>query len=83
MHSVLWRIDENASGEFVKATMLRLARKHGRAGLDVPKSLYRYWLTSLIGAVAQCDPEFDAPVEKAWNAIGQYAIDLVSGEIAE
>ena len=78
MHSVLCRLWDG--GDLISATMLRLERKHGPDGLDIPKALYRYWMESLISGVSQCNPDFDSAVEDAWRSVGQHAIDLISHE---
>ncbi len=46
-----------------------LARRHGRAQLDIGAALYDYWLDSLIATVRECDPECDAEVEAAWDQV--------------
>ena len=47
--------------------MLKLAKKHSRAELDIQPHLYDVWLTSLIVAVKEFDSEFDDDVEIAWR----------------
>lgn len=54
---------------FKRATafMQKLAKKHSRDELDVQPHLYDMWLSSLIDAVKEYDPEFDDEVEVAWR----------------
>ena len=50
-----------------KAHYERLATLHDRAHLDIRPELYDLWLDCLVEAVAEFDPEFSDPVEKAWR----------------
>jgi hypothetical protein len=43
--------------------------------MNIPQELFGCWLNSLIEAVRECDPAFDADVEKAWRTLGQEVID--------
>ena len=45
----------------------RVARLHGRTGMDIRPELYDLWLDCLLQAVQQFDPLFDAEVEKVWR----------------
>jgi len=46
-----------------------LAHSHGATRLNVGAELYDLWLDSLLAAVKQCDPRFDAAVEDAWEQV--------------
>lgn len=47
----------------------RIGRRHGRADLDIPLEFYDLWLDSLVEAVAERDPAFDADVALAWRVV--------------
>jgi len=49
--------------------ILKLASVHGTGGLGVIPKLYDYWLSALMEAVAEMDPDFNADVETAWRVI--------------
>jgi hemoglobin-like flavoprotein len=46
-----------------------LAHSHGAGRLNVGAELYDLWLDSLLSAVKECDPRFDATVEDAWEQV--------------
>jgi len=47
--------------------ILKLAKRHSKAELDIAPALYDVWLSSLVSAVAIHDPNFDQDVEIAWR----------------
>lgn len=47
--------------------LARLGRIHSRGEQDIPPSLYESWLDSLMGTVAEFDPQYDRDVELAWR----------------
>ena len=49
--------------------LARIAKVHGRAGLDIPDSMYDIWLDCLLDAVREFDTEFDDDVELAWRLV--------------
>ncbi len=55
----------------------RLARSHGKSGLDIPPRLYAYWKQSFIQAVSEFDEEFSESLRTQWDAVLQKTIDDV------
>lgn len=55
-----------------------IARRHDRHHLDIEPALYNLWLEALIDAVRECDPEFDAAVERSWRAVMRHGIDYMT-----
>ena len=47
--------------------LTRLAERHSRRDLDVPPSLYAFFVDSLIATVERYDSEFTPAVEDAWR----------------
>ena len=67
-----------ASGESERAVHLeRLAKLHGKAGLDIRPELYDMWLGSLLQAVAEFDPSFDPAIAMAWRRVLQPGIEFM------
>ena len=67
-----------ASGESERGVHLeRLAKLHGRAGLDIKPELYDLWLDCLLRAVAEFDPLFDVDTETAWRRVLQPGIEFM------
>ncbi len=69
--------------ELARQNLRRVARKHSSWELDVPEELYEFWLTSLIDAVRECDPEFSPEVEKAWHEVARKGIDFFTAVARE
>lgn len=46
-----------------------LAELHSRQRLDIRPEFYDQWRKSLIDTVRECDPEFDAAIEEAWERV--------------
>ena len=66
------------SGESEREAQLEsLARRHGRAELDIKPELYDLWLDRLVEAVSEADPKFDAAIEVAWRRVLQPGIDFM------
>jgi hemoglobin-like flavoprotein len=66
------------SGESEREAQLEsLARRHGRAELDIKPELYDLWLDRLVQAVSEADPKFDAAIEVAWRRVLQPGIDFM------
>ena len=59
------------------AHLERLAKLHGRAGLDIKPELYDVWLDCLLRAVAEFDPMFDTQSAGAWRRVLQPGIDFM------
>jgi len=55
-----------------------IARRHDRHHLDIEPDLYTLWLDALIDTVRECDPEFDAGVERAWRTVMRHGIDYMT-----
>jgi hemoglobin-like flavoprotein len=47
----------------------RLARRHGRAELDIRLELYEIWTQCLLEALEEKDPEFSEEVASAWKEV--------------
>lgn len=54
-----------------------LATSHGKAKLDIGAEYYDLWLDSLLFTARQCDPQFDAEVERAWEAVMMVGVDYL------
>lgn len=52
----------------------RVARRHGRAALDVEPELYDGWLECLIQTVREHDREFSDEVERGWRETMRFGI---------
>lgn len=59
--------------------VLRVGRRRGSDVGCVPRELHDCWVSSLVDAVRECDPEFGPEVERAWREAGRSAVDLVAG----
>jgi hemoglobin-like flavoprotein len=59
------------------AHLERLAKRHGRAGLDIKPELYDLWLDCLIQTAAEFDPRFDARSASAWRRVLQPGIEFM------
>lgn len=55
----------------------RIAARHSSSGLDVPPSLYEHFIESLMRAVREHDPRFDADADRAWRAALAPGIDFM------
>jgi len=56
-----------------------LAVRHGASGLEIGAHLYDLWLDSLLATVRQCDPEYSAEVEAAWEDVMGIGIGYMLG----
>lgn len=52
-----------------------IADSHSQARHDIRPAEYEHWIASLMNAVSECDPSFDASVERAWRSCIQPCID--------
>ena len=52
-----------------------IADTHSQGRHDVGAAEYEHWMASLVHAVSECDPVFDASVESAWRSCIQPCID--------
>ena len=46
-----------------------LAERHSSRQLNIGSELYDLWLDSLLAAVKECDPQYDAQVRDAWERV--------------
>ena len=46
-----------------------LAERHSSRQLNIGAELYDLWLDSLLAAVNECDPHYDAQVRDAWERV--------------
>ncbi len=61
--------------DLARTALERGARSHGPSEMNIPRALYRHWMTSLIDAVRECDPEFSPEVERTWHEAATKAVD--------
>ena len=58
----------------------KLASSHSRARLNIEPELYKFWLESLMIAVARHDPRLDPELDRAWRAVmGKGIAALLAG----
>ncbi len=55
----------------------RIRGSHARNGLAIKPEYYKFWVDSLMAALAEHDPEFDDELEQAWRRVLQNAIDYI------
>lgn len=55
----------------------RIRKSHSRSGLNIDPSLYSLWIDSLLRALRQCDPSFNADTENAWRTVIDLGIDCI------
>lgn len=60
------------------AELERVARRHGRAELDVPPALYELWLASLLATAREWDPGFTDETAEAWRSILRPMIQFIT-----
>ncbi|MFQ5469865.1 MAG: hypothetical protein ACE5EH_06090 [Gammaproteobacteria bacterium] len=58
----------------------RIAKSHAKEGLNIKPGLYRFWLNSLLTAIAESDEEFNDVLEQQWRDVLQFTIDAISAE---
>lgn len=59
------------------ALLERIAARHSREGIDVPPDMYDHFVASLLKAVEQTDPRFDADVRVAWLEAATPGLDFM------
>ena len=64
---VMYAKDPNSA--YIKGKLDKLAEKHDRNHLSIPKELYTYWLSSLSEAVKKCDKDCSPELDSAWNKV--------------
>lgn len=58
----------------------RLRTSHAKLAMDISPNLYKYWKESLIQAISEFDPKFDAQLRSSWDYTLQKTIDhIVAG----
>ncbi len=55
----------------------RIRESHSKTRLNIPPSLYKYWLESFIKALSLCDKQFGPQLETLWRKTLQKTIDFV------
>ena len=55
----------------------RIRESHARNGLAIKPEYYKFWVDSLMAALAEHDPEFNDELEQAWRLVTQEAIDYI------
>ncbi len=56
----------------------RIRESHNRDGLAIKPDYYQFWIDSLVIALAEHDPEFDAALEQAWREVAKGAIAYIA-----
>ena len=71
----------SAEATFGNAEALReiheRAKTHDSCHLNIEPRMYDLWLTSVIAAAREFDPQWDDSIEKAWNTILGHVIKLM------
>ena len=57
--------------------LLEIAKRHGRNDLKIKPEMYELWLTSLMVAVQEIDPEYSSEVDLAWRETMQHGIQYM------
>ncbi len=57
----------------------KIRETHNRSGFNVPPRLYPYWVSSLIQAISESDPQFNPDLERQWRKALQKAVDHIKG----
>lgn len=63
--------------KIAKNAIKRIRESHQRNALDIKPEYYRFWIESLITALAENDPEFNDDLEQAWRSVVQVAVDYI------
>lgn len=71
-------VDANDSSR--GATLVVLARLHGRQGADIPAHLYDLWLESLLETIRDYDPEYDEGLKACWIEVLQAGIAFMKAK---
>ncbi|ALP54375.1 hypothetical protein Tel_15150 [Candidatus Tenderia electrophaga] len=58
--------------------MERVRKSHARDRLNIRPELYKYWLDTLMGVVAESDPEFTPELEQQWRAVLSHTISFIA-----
>jgi hemoglobin-like flavoprotein len=76
---VMETVAESAPSSPPWAALRKLAVTHDRDHRDVPPEMYDLWLSCLIEAVSEYDPQFSPEVERAWRETLTVGIDYMRG----
>ena len=63
-----------------QAHLRDIARSHSKQGYDIKPVFYDHWLSSLLMAAAETDPQFDEATRSAWEASLRPCIDVMIAE---
>ncbi len=64
--------------KIAKNAIKRIRESHNRDGLAIKPEYYQFWIDSLVIALAEHDPEFDAALEQAWRDVAKGAIAYIA-----
>ena len=78
-HSFLLIMTLHLRDPDIDAQMRDVAHRHD--GMGITEDLFDVWLEELLGAVAECDPRFDAAVNTAWRAVLGRGIGFVHAHV--
>lgn len=68
-----------AQGHPVAENTLRVLRKsHGRDGMNIDRSLYKFWIESLIKTIAEADHRYTPDIEREWREVLQKTVDFIA-----
>lgn len=73
------RFAQSEKNLMAKVCIDRIRESHSRKQLAISPDLYPFWPDSLVKAVAECDPAFDAALEREWRDVLQPVIDYIKG----
>lgn len=71
------RFAQSEKNLMAKVCIDRIRESHGRKQLAISPDLYPFWLDSLVKTIAECDPGFDATLEREWRDMLQPVIDHI------
>ncbi len=63
--------------DIAKMSLNRLGKSHGKAGMNIDRNLYPYWIDSLVDAVKECDRQFTPEIEQRWRVAMRRGIDYM------
>ena len=57
--------------------LIHIARRHSKQELNIPPSLYQFWIDSLISAVKEYDNKWNPELERIWGKILRAGVDFL------
>jgi hemoglobin-like flavoprotein len=66
-----------AGGEVARQRLALIRESHNRAHMNVRPELYPFWVSSLVQAVARCDPEYSPQLDQEWRIVLQPAVEFI------